>query len=103
MLLQARPLAGDPRGPSGIQWKLLEGGAPAGKCQKSNERTTVSAPASTQGAMMVARFHPLINQAAAVVPNLRASMLWKTPDAIAQLLGPHFLLALVPANRNPCL
>jgi hypothetical protein len=29
-------------------------------------------------------------------------MLWKTPDAIAQLLGLCFL-ALVPANRNPCL
>jgi hypothetical protein len=29
-------------------------------------------------------------------------MLWKTPEVIAQLLGPHFL-ALVPANRNPCL
>jgi hypothetical protein len=29
-------------------------------------------------------------------------MLWKTTDAIAQLLGPRFL-ALVPANRNPCL
>jgi hypothetical protein len=52
---------------------------------------------------MVARFCPLINQAAAAVLNLRASMLWKTrPDTIAQLLGPHFL-ALVLANRNPCL
>jgi hypothetical protein len=51
---------------------------------------------------MVARFCPLINQAAAAVPNLMASMLWKTPDVIAQLLGPCFL-ALVPANRNPCL
>jgi hypothetical protein len=44
---------------------------------------------------MAARYHPLINQAAAAVPNLRVSV-------IAQLLGPRFL-ALVPANRNPCL
>jgi hypothetical protein len=51
---------------------------------------------------MVARFCPLINQAAAAVPNLWASMLWKTPDAIAKLLGSRFL-ALVPANKNPCL
>jgi hypothetical protein len=51
---------------------------------------------------MAAQFCPLINQAAAAVPNLRAAMLWKTPDAIAQLLGLRFL-ALVPANRNPCL
>jgi hypothetical protein len=26
MLLQVRPQAGDPHGPSGIQWNLLEGG-----------------------------------------------------------------------------
>jgi hypothetical protein len=51
---------------------------------------------------MAARFHHLINQAAAAVPNLWASMLWKTPDAIAKLLGLRFL-ALVPANKNPCL
>jgi hypothetical protein len=51
---------------------------------------------------MAVRFHPLINQAAAAVLNLRASMLWKTPDAIAKLLGSSFL-ALVPANKNPCL
>jgi hypothetical protein len=51
---------------------------------------------------MAARFHPLINQAAATVPNLWASMLWKTPDAIAKRLGSRFL-ALVPANKNPCL
>jgi hypothetical protein len=41
---------------------------------------------------MAAQFCPLINQAAATVPNLRASMVWKTPDAIAQLFpgpGPH--------------
>jgi hypothetical protein len=94
MLLQARPPAGDPQGPSGIQWNLLEGGVPAGKCQKPNKWTTVRTLASAQGAPMVARLRPLI--------NLRASMLWKTPDAIAQLLGLHFL-ALVPANRNPCL
>jgi hypothetical protein len=29
-------------------------------------------------------------------------MLWKTPDAIAKLLGSRFL-ALVPANKNRCL
>jgi hypothetical protein len=40
MLLQVRPQAGDPHGPSGIQWNLLEGGPP-GKCQKPNDRTTV--------------------------------------------------------------
>jgi hypothetical protein len=51
---------------------------------------------------MAAQFCPLINQAAAAVPNFRASMLWKTPDAIAQLLSPCFL-ALVHTNRNPCL
>jgi hypothetical protein len=102
MLLQACPLAIDPRGPSRIQWNLLEGGALACKCQKPNERTTVPTPASAQGAPMAARFRPLINQAAAAVLNLRVSMLWKTPDEIAQLLGPRFL-ALVPANRNPCL
>jgi hypothetical protein len=51
---------------------------------------------------MAAQFCPLINQAAAAVPNLMMSMLWKTPDTITQLLGPRFL-ALVPTNRNPCL
>jgi hypothetical protein len=102
VLFQACPLVGDPRGPSGIQWNLLEGGAPASKRQKPNKRTTVCTPASAQGATMAAQFCPLINQAAATVPNLRASMLWKSPDTIAQLLGPRFP-ALVPANRNPCL
>jgi hypothetical protein len=48
---------------------------------------------------MAAWFRPLINQAAAAVPNLWASMLWKTPEAIAKLLGLRFL-ALVPANKS---
>jgi hypothetical protein len=51
---------------------------------------------------MAARFGPLINQAAAAVPNLWASMLWKTLAMITKLLGSRFL-ALVPANKNPCL
>jgi hypothetical protein len=51
---------------------------------------------------MAARFRPFINQAAAAVPILQTSMLWKTPDAIAKLLGLRFL-AMVPANKNPCL
>jgi hypothetical protein len=90
VLLEACPPAGDPRGPSGIQWNLLEGGAPAGKCQKPNERTTVCTLASAQRALMAARFRPLINQAAATVPNLRAYMLWKTPDANCPTVGPAF-------------
>jgi hypothetical protein len=101
MLLQVRPQAGNPHGPSGIQWNLLEEGPPS-KCQKPNDCTTVRTPASAQGAPMTARFCPLINQAAAAVPNLWASTLWKTPDVIAKRLGSHFL-ALVPANKNPCL
>jgi hypothetical protein len=48
---------------------------------------------------MLARFCPLINQAAAAVPNLQASMLWENSDAIAKLLGSSFL-ALVPANKT---
>jgi hypothetical protein len=99
VLLQVCPQAGNPHGPSEIQWNRLEEGPP-GKCQKLNDRTMVQTPASAQGAPMAAQFRLLINQAAAAVPNLQASMLWKTLDAIAKLLGLRFL-ALVPANKTP--
>jgi hypothetical protein len=100
------PSRAPPGLPSGRQppWSIGDpveppGRGPPSKHQKPNDRTTVRTPASTQGALMVAWFCPLINQAAAAVPNLRASMLWKTPDVIAKLLGSRFL-ALVPANKT---
>jgi hypothetical protein len=73
-----------------------DGAAPAPKRPKPNERV------AARGAAMSARFHPLVNQAAALVTQFRANMLWKTSEAINQMLGTKFI-ELLPPNKSACL
>jgi hypothetical protein len=63
------------------------------KQPKPNERV------AAQGAAMSARFCPLVNQAAALVTRFRANMLWKTSEAINQMLGTKFI-ELLPPNKS---
>jgi hypothetical protein len=51
---------------------------------------------------MSARFCPLVNQAAALVTRFHANMLWKTSEAINQMLGTKFI-KLLPPNKSACL
>jgi hypothetical protein len=57
---------------------------------------------AAQGAAMSARFCPLVNQAAASVTRFHANMLWKTSEAINQMLGTKFI-ELLPPNNSACL
>jgi hypothetical protein len=51
---------------------------------------------------MSALFCPLVNQAAALVTRFHANMLWKTSEAISQMLGTKFV-ELLPPNKSACL
>jgi hypothetical protein len=55
-----------------------------------------------RGVAMSARFRPLVNQAAALVTQFWANMLWKTSEAINQMLGTKFI-ELLPPNKAACL
>jgi hypothetical protein len=66
------------------------------KRPKPNERV------AARGVAMSARFCSLVNQAAASVTRFRANMLWKTSEAINQMLGTKFI-ELLPPNKSACL
>jgi hypothetical protein len=57
---------------------------------------------AAQGTAMSAQFCPLVNQAAALVTRFQANMLWKTSEAINQMLGTKFI-ELLPPNKSACL
>jgi hypothetical protein len=73
-----------------------DGAPPMPKWPKLNERV------AAWGAAMSARFRPLVNQAAASVTRFWANMLWKTSEAINQMLGTKFI-ELLPPNKSACL
>jgi hypothetical protein len=74
-----------------------DGAPPVPKQLKPNERV------AARGAAMSARFCSLVNQAAALVTQFCANMLWNTSEAINQMLGTKFIIELLPPNKSTCL